>query len=557
MVLGVAIATFAALAASSQGFPVQHVSLNDGGIWVTNNAAGAIGRFNKPIAQLDGQVDVTSPAPSLDVVQNGALAAALDESTGRLYAINVYQPAFADGGTVVSAASADQVALGGSTLAVLGRDRTLRTTTLDAAGESLAAVGSTAKARASHLPVNAVVAVGSDNTVYVAGGGVLRRFPASDAGQPDVSTLPLPATDGMQVTTVGNVPVVADTTTKTIFLPASGRTVALPSADTATGLKLQQSSAPSAVVVAATTQALYSIDLTTGRLTTVNHGRSGDVAAPVQVAGCIHAAWNNGITGTYVRNCGGQPSAASVLQTFSLSSITSSTSSLAPALVFRVNRGEVVLNDTTDGGVFLVDTTVINAQPQWQRVTQPQKNRKQSPNDNPDQSQAPLIAKPYTQGVRAGRTTVVHVLDNDSGPSGRPLAITAVGPPDEPGVTVTIAPDAQTILATVSAGLGTDAHFQYTIDDGRGRTAQAKVTLVPRGTGQNSAPARGRTTARRTSRSPPGRASPSPSSATGATSTATRSTSTATLSPRPPDRSASTAAGPSPTPRRRPARPGP
>ena len=50
----VAVATFAGLAATSHGFPVQHVSLNDGGIWVTNNALGPIGRFTKPIAQLTG-----------------------------------------------------------------------------------------------------------------------------------------------------------------------------------------------------------------------------------------------------------------------------------------------------------------------------------------------------------------------------------------------------------------------------------------------------------------------------------------------------------------------
>ena len=479
VVLCVAVATFAALAASSHGFPVQHVSLNDGGIWVTNNAIDAVGRFNKPIAQLDGQVNATSANPNLDVVQNGSLVAAWDQGAGRLYAINVYQPAFADGGTAVSAT---KVVLGGSTLAVLGTDRTLRTTTLAAAGESLAAVGATGPTRASHLPANAAVTVASDNTVYVAGGGALRRFPASDAGQPDVSGLPLPATDDMQVTAVGNVPVVADATTKTLYLPASGRTVPLPGRDTSTILRLQQPSSPSAVVVAATTQALYSIDLTTGQLTTLSSGQSGDVAAPVQVAGCIHAVWNSGSTGTYVRSCGGQPAAASSEQRFSLSSAH-------PLLVFRVNRGQVVLNDTTDGGVFLIDTTVTNARPQWQQVAQPVKNRKTASNNNPDQSQAPLVAKPYTQGVRAGRTTVVHVLDNDSGPSGRPLAVTAVGPPDQPNVTVTIAPDAQAVLATVGPGLTTDAHFQYTIDDGRGRTAQAKVTLVPRGPGQNSPPA--------------------------------------------------------------------
>ncbi len=472
--LSVAIATFAALAATSPGFPVQHVSLNDGGIWVTNDAIGAIGRFDKPIAQLDGQLDVTSPAPLLDVAQNGGLVVAFDSGAGRLYSVDVYKPAFADAGVAVSAA---QVALGGNTLAVLGNG-TLRTATLDAPGASLAAVASTAPPRAPHLPGKAAVAVAPDGTVYVAGGGKLRRFPAS--GPPGVSGIPLPAGDAVQVTTVGDVPVVADATTRMLYLPASGRTVPLPPGDTSTALQLQQSSPQGNAVAVATSQALYRVDLATGQLTPLSRGHSGDVAEPVQVAGCIHAAWNNGSAGSYARNCG-QPPAGTYTRDFPLSSSR-------PSLVFRVNHGEVVLNDTADGGVFLVDTTVVNADPQWQRLVQPNQNHTTNPNDTTELTQAPLIAKPYTQGVRAGRTTVVHVLDNDSGPSGRPLAVTAVGPADQPGVTVAIAPDAQTVLATVGAGLSAPAHFQYTIDDGRGRTAEAQVTLVPRDSGQNSAP---------------------------------------------------------------------
>ena len=403
--LCVAVATFAALAATSQGFPVQHVSLNDGGIWVTNNAIGAIGHFDKPIAQLDGQVNATSATPFLDVWQNGSLVAAYDSSVDRLYSVNVYQPAFAGGAVSVSAS---HIALGGSTLAVLGSNGTLRTATLDAPGGSLAAVGSAAPPRASHLPDNASVAVASDGTAYVAGGGELRRYPAT--GPPATSGLPFPAGDTLQITTVGTVPVVADATSRTLYLPASGRTVTLPSQDTSTTVQLQQSSPQGSVVAVATALALYRVDLGTGQLTILSTGHSGDVAAPVQVAGCIHAAWNNGPAGSYARNCGGQ-AAATVEQSFPLSSAR-------PSLVFRVNRGEVVLNDTADGGVFLVDTKVTNADPKWQQVVQPAKDHSTNTDNTTELTQAPLIAKPCTQGVRPDRTTVVHVLDHDSGPSG-------------------------------------------------------------------------------------------------------------------------------------------
>ena len=40
-------------------------------------------------------------------------------------------------------------------------------------------------------------------------------------------------------------------------------------------------------------------------------------------------------------------------------------------------------------------------------------------------------------------------------------------------VTVSVAPDAQTVLATVTT-LSTDAHFQYTVDDGHGHSSPAR-----------------------------------------------------------------------------------
>lgn len=98
VVLGVTVATVAALAVSAHGFAVQHVNLNDGSIWVTNNAAGAVGRLAKPI----GQLALASASTSLDVGQNGPLVATYDASGGRLYAVNAYATSFSGAGTTVS-----------------------------------------------------------------------------------------------------------------------------------------------------------------------------------------------------------------------------------------------------------------------------------------------------------------------------------------------------------------------------------------------------------------------------------------------------------------------
>jgi hypothetical protein len=449
VVLGVAVITFAALAVSARGFPVQHVSLNDGGIWVTNNSIGTIGRFTKPIGQLDGELAPPSSSTSVDVWQDGPAVAGYDASGGRIYAVDVYGTAFSDAGAAISPAPGG-IALGDQTVAVLSTDHSLRATTLSAGGGTLAALSASAKPLAAHLPAGSAVTVGADDTVWVAGGGQLRGYP--QGGKPQSRAVPLSATDPMQATAVGGVPVVADVTTKTLYLPGSGHTVPLPASDTSASFTLQQPSAASDVVIAATTQALYSVNLGSGQLTTLSTGHSGNVAAPVQVAGCVHAAWANGATGSYVRTCGSPPPAASAVQQFSLDDTTG-----APALVFRVNNGTLVLNDTTDGGVFLIDTNVTNVRPKWTPVNTAGNSSTQAQTYTV-QEKTPLTAKPYTQGVRPGTTTVVHVLDADKGPAGT-YAVSAVGQPDQSGVTVAVAPDAQTVLATVTT-LPADAHFQ-------------------------------------------------------------------------------------------------
>jgi hypothetical protein len=483
VVLCVAVVALATLAVRSPGFPVQHLSLNDGGIWVTDQAAGAIGRFDKPIAQLDGAIAPVNIAPDIDVWQNGTEV--VSYSQGKLYSVDVTKPAFTDSGTPVSPATshgATQIALNASTLALIGTDNALRATALTQNGASVAAVASGATPLDTKLSPGSAVAVDADNDIFVAGGGALRTYPSNATSgtgwdKPTTTSLPFPVGDPLEVTAIGDIPVVADPATNVIYLPQTGQRVPLPSQGT--GLVLQQSSAGSTFAAATTTQALYRIDLASGRRTTITPGESGQVAAPVQLDGCVHAAWANGETGSYVRSCGGAHATP----------VQFSDGDSTPDLVFRVNNGEIVLNDAANGDVFLVDSnTIVPIQPRWQELTRRPRNPKPSNTALPNPQNAPLIAKPVTQGVRPGRTTVVHVLDDASGPAGAILAVTQVGQPDNPAVAVTVAPDGQSVLATVADGLTTDAHFSYTIDDGHGSTRSAQVTLVPHGPNVNGPP---------------------------------------------------------------------
>jgi large repetitive protein len=483
LVLAVAVATFAGLAASSHGFPVEHVNLNDGSIWVTNNQAGAIARFDDPIGQLDGQPLIpTSQSNNINVWQDGANVAAYDATGGRMYEVNSYGPTFSDGGQAVLPKSASQesepndIALGDTTLAVLSSDGSLRAAQLSAGGGSLSAL---AQPLARHLPANSAIAVGSDDTIWVAGGGKLIGYPQG-GGAPQVSAIPLSATDPMQVTTVGNVPVVADLTATSMVLYVRGiaHPIALPSGATQTEFELQQPSAASDVVVVATSQALYSVNLSSGDLTTLRTGLSGTPSVPVQVGGCVYAAWANGMAGMYVHTCGSPPPAATTPQSFP-------TGDPSPQLVFRVNNGAVVLNDAANGDVFLIDTTLDDHAVKWSTSPVAKQTGPLAQQELNDQNK--LTAGHYTQGVRPGTTTVVHVLDVAKGPPGETYVVTGVGTPDQPGVSVTVAPDAQTVLATVTT-LSADANFQYTIDDGHGLAATGEVTLVPRSPDQNAPP---------------------------------------------------------------------
>jgi hypothetical protein len=484
LALVVAVATFAGLAARSHGFPVEHVSLNNGSIWVTNNASGEIARFDDPIGQVDADPFAPSTAfvSSVNVWQDGANVAAYDATGGRMYAVNSSIPAFSDSGLAVVPKSAsqasepDDIALGDTTLAVLSGDGSLRTAQLSADGGSLSAL---AQPLARHLPANSAIAVGSDGTIWVAGGGELSGYPES-GGAPQVSAIPLSATDTMQVTTVGNVPVVADVTASSmvLYVRGIGHPISLPSGDAPTQFELQQPSAASDVVVVATGQALYSVNLSSGALTTLRSGLSGVPSAPVQVAGCVHAAWADGPNGQYVRTCGSPPRAAPGPQSFQ-------TGDLSPQLVFRVNNGAVVLNDVANGDVFLIDTRLDVHAVKWTSSPVARQTGPLAQQELNDQTK--LTAGHYTQGVRPGTTTVVHVLDAAKGPAGDTYVVTGVGTPGQSGVSVTVAPDAQTVLATVTTP-ASDVSFDYTIDDGHGHAATGQVTLVPRSPSENAPP---------------------------------------------------------------------
>ena len=158
----------------------------------------------------------------------------------------------------------------------------------------------------------------------------------------------------------------------------------------------------------------------------VAFGGQGVPAVPVQLGGCVHAAWSG--ANKYVRDCANGTDNKNVAVP---------KASASPSYVFRVNRDLVVLNDVNSGNVWLVNQNMqlVN---NWDDVVPP-KNQADDPDEEsaddntinvlPDRTKPnrPPETKPDAVGVRPGRTTVLSVLDNDSDPDGDVLTASLGG----------------------------------------------------------------------------------------------------------------------------------
>jgi hypothetical protein len=477
LVLALAAGAFVVLAISSPGYSVQRADLNDGGVWVTNDTAGLFGRLNKPVGKLDGGFYPPGQAAThqLDVVQQDAAVVAWDQGGGLLLPVNVTK-ALADqtAKVTVSGGSSATVLLSGGTLAVLDpvagkvwAERVQPGTGVT----SLAAVDSAAPALAD-VGSGAAMTVGTDGTVYAASSTTHREMTLSPSAagfaDPTTSDLSSAVVGDIRMTAVGNTPVVLDAQG---HLAAGAVTATLPSA---TGAVLQQAGTAAAGVLVQTGAALLSLPLAGGDPSTVVSGGSGTAAPPVLLGGCAFAVWSgSGASGVYGRSCDGTPTVAAA---FPLKDSN-------PRLVFRVNRGFIVVNDSTAGTVWTADNTPAQVVDSWTSVTPPTRPKDQQNQNNLVNDQQKNISPPKAVddalGARPGRSTVLHVLDNDSDPGGAILSIASVTGLSDPTATAVPSPDGQTVLLSTTAAAHT-VRFSYTIDNGKGLTATAAVTVEPR-----------------------------------------------------------------------------
>ncbi|KQM57652.1 Ig-like domain-containing protein [Agreia sp. Leaf210] len=476
-VFSLAVTTMAFL---YQGITTADVELNDGGVWVTKPSGLLVGHLNYQAQLLDGGLKMTSS--DFDILQHNETIITVDHATGSLAPID---PVSVTLGNAVALPAESSVTMGGNTLAVIDKTGDLFTTRASDVANFLPD------------PDKPLLTLGSgaEATVDVDGGvhalspssGEMVTIPLDEDGvplEPVKNGFPETEDDAaLTMTTVGDDAVVFDSANGIAYLPG-GKKVDV--ADS-TGGVLQETGPASDAVLIATDTSLIRQPLDGGTATATSAGKPGKPAAPVYLAGCAYAAW--AVSNAYLRDCAGDDKDVET----TIDGLTSQAQ-----LVFRVNRNVVVLNDLTSGAVWLVNQDMKKVE-NWDDIVPPPDETKTDEEDDsteeelqvilPERSEInnPPIAEDDQLGVRAGRTIVLPVLDNDSDPDGDVLTATLKGPQPSIGEVQPILGGVamQIIVDPDASGTGT---FTYTADDGRGGTDDATVTLTVKAPGTNEAP---------------------------------------------------------------------
>ena len=469
----IAITTMAFL---YEGFPTTDVELNDGSVWVTKQSSYLVGRFNDASEVLDAGLRTVSD--QYDIVQDGRTVLVVDEANSTLAPV--------DAATVATVGDIDipagaTVGVGAATVSMLEPQEGALWLT---PASGLAGF-TPADDPAGEFGKGAVAATGPDGAVYVASPeqGTLTTVRLGPEGA-ESSSEPvdgLDEGDALSITVAGTTPVLLNKTDARLWVQGLG----LRDLEGVADAVLQHPSSFTEHVSYATPTALVTVPLGDGPAVETAAGGNGAPAAPVSLKGCVYGAW--GGSARFVRDCAQDRD-----------DLTADIPGIAAdaAVVFRVNRDVVVLNDVVAGSAWTV-TESLELVDNWDDIVPPeggdeteQTSTEVAPETSlPERTDVnhPPVAEDDDFGVRPGRTTVLPVLDNDNDPDGDVLTAAAQG-----GVSVgELAPiyGGRALQVTVPEGASGADTFSYEVNDGRpGGTDQANVTVEVRPWSVNEAP---------------------------------------------------------------------
>ncbi|MCM0641426.1 Ig-like domain-containing protein [Cellulomonas wangsupingiae] len=463
-----------ALALVDRGFPLARVDLNDGGVWLTATEQRSLGRYNVPVEELDGGLVPTGS--TFDVLQDEGWVLLVEPA-----AVAVVDPATVATTTQLAVPDTDvSMAAGRVAFVDPAGDGWVRQVSeldlLDLEGDvpdlQLGEGGAAVVARSG-----AVLAVAPED-------GTVTLVPATQPVAPQ-QVGSIGAGDVDDVTAVGDELVVLDGSTV--------RTLAGEVTVDDTDLVLQQPGPAASSVLLAGSSALWEVPLDGGTPRRHETTGSGVPAEPVRVGECAYAAWAS-TRGASLRLCDGEDAKVDDLEGMTA----------GDQLAFRVNRGFVVLNDTARGRVWLPQEDTDVRVPNWEDIV-PEEDPEDSEEDSDsgevmqepvtecsDQS-APPVAVDDEFGVRAGRTRVLPVIDNDSSSDCGILVISELDslPPDFG--TVEKIRGGRALQVHVLEGATGTAELRYTVADGRGVNAPSTATVRLTVSDGDSAPTQVRT----------------------------------------------------------------
>ena len=462
------------LAVVYRGVEVTQVSVDDGGIWVTNQDRKLLGHLNYDSLMLDGTVSVKSA--SFDIGQAGG-DVTLGETVTRTVS-PVKPTSFSIGQAVTLPEGATQVQ-GGSVLAVL--DPAAGLLWVGNADEPASISFAAEDAVAKDLS-DGVVTVSRTGTVFAYSAGSSSLVTVVKEGQTwrakTATIKDFQPAGPLTITAVGDKPVIYDRSGNTLVLP--GGKLRNLAEEHVTGAVLQDPGDEAASVLLATDSELVAVSLngkSVERQPASDAGAKGNPAAPVFHNGCSYGAWAG--SGAFVRTCTDK----SRNQAQTVPTLAEATSA-----VFRTNRTRIVLNDVSTGTLWLPDKNMVLVN-NWDQIP----TEEQEEEDTPTPDQREQVSEPEHNdkntppeavdddfGIRPGRSTLLPVLDNDSDDDGDVLTARAVTDPEFGTVVRTRGGRALQITEVPENLTSGSTSFTYEASDGlAGSTATVRVTIHP------------------------------------------------------------------------------
>ncbi|MDR5701306.1 Ig-like domain-containing protein [Agromyces aerolatus] len=480
-VVAVVLALVAGVAIASGGYRAEQVDLGDGSVWVANDRRQSVGRANTVVHELNAVVE--TGANRVELTQRGSTVLALDRSNANVSILDPVTSTLID--TVAVPPQSPVIAMAGSRV-VVAADGQVWTTP----AEEFAAFDADAEP-ALEFGAGTIVSVDDDGILFAytpTTGAIARVDAAAEVTVSERWAIPPAEGPGTpQLTSVGGRWAVLDPELGT--LRTEDREIDLGGVlGDVDGAVLQSPSTTGTTAAVATRSGLFVVPLDGAQPRAAVDGRSGVPARPVVHDGCLNAAWSDG---TAWRSCDERDDEGVL--------VTLEGASGSTGVVFRANGDALVLNDPRSGRSWAAsdDFGLID---NWDALlADPREDERIERNDPAtpptlEKAQAPPVAADDTLGARAGRATILPVLLNDYDPNGDVMVVERIDGALPDGAAIDLVSDRQQVQLTLEGDVGGVLTFGYTISDGRGGTASARVVVEVREPDENGPPMQMRST---------------------------------------------------------------